>query len=181
MSAAWANEAATSAAAAGHGEVFYQTAEFWVLVAFFMLIGAIGKNAYVHITAALDMRSEAIKEQIEEAAKLRDEAQEMLASFERKQRDAANEAKGIVEHAQKEASRIADHAVEELKKSLKRREQLAMERIAQAEAKAIEEVRTLAVDVTISATRRLLSEKMSSAKASSVIDGAIDELPEKLN
>jgi len=178
MSVAWANEAA---AAAGHGEAFYQTAEFWVFIAFFMLIGAVGKKAYLKVTAALDFRSEFINDQIEEAAKLRGEAQEMLASFERKQHDAANEAREIVERAQKEASRIADHAVEELKKSLKRREKLAIDRIAQAEAKALEEVRALAVDVTISATRRLLSEKISSAKASSIIDDAIRELPEKLN
>ncbi|HEB79898.1 MAG TPA: F0F1 ATP synthase subunit B [Rhodospirillales bacterium] len=177
MSAAWA--ASEGTAAAEHA--FYQSAEFWVAVAFVMLMAAIGKTAYAKLVEALDMRAMDIKEQIDEAVKLREEAQNMLASFERKQRDAANEAKEIVERAQAEAARLAAHAAEELEKALKRREQLAMERISQAEAKAVEEVRTLAVDVTINATRQLLSEKISAKKTASMVDGAIEELPEKLN
>lgn len=177
MSTAWASEAA----GAGHVEAFYQTPEFWVFIAFVMLVGASGKLIYSKLTAALDMRADNIREQLEEAAKLREDAQEMLAAFERKQRDAANEAKDITERAKAEAKRLAGHAAEELEKALKRREQLAMERISQAESKALDEVRTLAVEVAINATRELLSEEISAKKAASMVDDAIKDLPEKLN
>lgn len=69
----------------------------------------------------------------------------------------------------------------ELEKAVERREQMAMERIAQAEAKAVAEVRGEAVDIALEATRRLLAEKLTGKKADALIDDAIKELPEKLH
>ena len=69
----------------------------------------------------------------------------------------------------------------DLEAQLSRREQLALEKIAQAEASAIEDVRNQAVDVAIAATARLLSENLDQARAEALVDAAIRELPEKFN
>ncbi len=172
---AWAAEAAAEA-----GEAFYEAPEFWVMVAFVVLVGGVFKPVARRIGAALDDRAETIKNQLDEAARLREEAQELLASYERKQRDAVKEAEEIVERARKEADRLGAKAAENLEKALKRRQQLAMERIARAEAEALNQVRGVAVDVALDATRRLLAEKMSGKRADAMIDAAIEELPEKL-
>ena len=55
-----------------------------------------------------------------------------------------------------------------------------MDRIAQAEATALDEIRALAVDVALDATARLLADELSADKSKAMIDDAIKELPDKL-
>ncbi len=172
---------ALAAEASGHPEAFYEAPEFWVMVAFFIIVATAGKAVFRMITLSLDKRTETISNQIEQSTKLREEAQDLLASYERKQRDAVKEAEEIVERARAEADRQAAQSAEDLEKSLKRRQELAMERISQAEAKALEEVRAMTVDLTIDATRRLLDKNITAEKADAMIDEAIKELPGKLS
>lgn len=173
MSAAWAAETAAA-------EAFYQTPNFWVMVAFVILIASCGKVLFRMITEALDKRGRTINDQIEEAVHLREEAQDLLASYERKQRDAAEEAERIVAQARDEAGRLSEQAAVDLEAALKRRERQAMDRIAQAEATALDEIRALAVDVALDATAKILADEMTANKSKALIDDAIKELPEKL-
>ncbi len=167
--------------AAGHAAAFYETPEFWVALAFVIMIGGAFKPVMRIITTALDNRASQIRNQIDEAQRLRDEAQELLASYERKQRDAAREAEQIVERARRETERSRENAAQELERSLQRREQSAMDRIAQAETQAIEEIRATAVDVAMEATRRILASDLPKKKAGAMIDEAIKDLPDKLH
>jgi F-type H+-transporting ATPase subunit b len=177
---AWA--AAAAEAGAEHGaEPFYLSAEFWVFVAFVVFVLLVGRTAFHVVTIALDDRAQRIKDQVDEATRLAEEAQQLLATYERKQRDAAAEAEAVVELARREADRLSDQAAQDLERSLKRREQLAFERIAQAEAGAIAEVRAKATEIALEATRRLLAERVSGERADALIDAAIDELPKRLN
>ncbi|MBL6958524.1 MAG: F0F1 ATP synthase subunit B [Rhodospirillales bacterium] len=173
--------AAETGASGAPAEAFYVAPEFWVAVAFVILIGAFGRKVYGIAVEALDKRSAAIQEQIDEATRLREEAQELLATYERKQRDAADDAKEIVERARREAEAIGDQAASALEEQLKRRQQMAEERIAQAENAAVEEVRRQAVEVAIEATRKVLSEQLDAKKADALVEKAIKELPDKLH
>jgi F-type H+-transporting ATPase subunit b len=164
-----------------HAGAFYDDPTFWVMIAFIITVAVAFRPAVRMITTALDKRAETISNQIDEATRLRDEAQELLASFQRKQRDAVKEAEQIVANAEEDAKRLAVRAAENLERALERREQAAMERIAQAEAKALAEVQSLAVDVALDATRRLLSEQITGAKANAMIDAAIKDLPGKIH
>lgn len=177
---AWAATDPSAAAEHAH-QPFYLTGEFWVAVGFILFVLLVGRTAYRVVTAALDERAQRIKDQVEEATRLAEEAQQLLATYERKQRDAAAEAETVVEMARREADRLADQAAKDLERSLKRREALAFERIAQAEASAIAEVRAKATEVALDATRRLLVERVSGARAGALIDAAIKELPKRLN
>ncbi len=176
---AWAAEAATHAAE--HPEPFYATAEFMVAIAMLVFLFFVGRRAVNLLGVALDDRAEKIKNRIDEAARLADEAQATLASYERKQRDAAEEAASILSSARREAERLAADAKIELEQTLKRREAQAMDRIAQAEKAAIDEVRGHAVDVAIDATRRLLAERLTPQQQNALIDSAIGELPKRLH
>ncbi len=171
MSVAYASEAA-----GGHG-AFYDAPEFWVMIAFVITVGLVGKTIVQKITTAMDERSEGIRSEIEEATRLREEAQDLLASYERKQRDAAEEARKIADRAKSEADYLLKKAEEDLKNLLGRRERQAKDRIAQAEAAAIDDVRAAAIDLALEASRRLLAQKMTGAKANNLIDAAIKELP----
>ena len=154
---------------------------FWTAVAFVIFIGLAYKPAMKKIGGALDERAETIRTQIEEAQQLREDAQALLANYKRKQRDALKEAEDIVAHARDEAKRTQEQAAIDLDIALKRREAQALEKIAQAEAKALQEVREKAVDVAMAATRRLLVDQVDTKVANTLVDDAIAQLPGKLH
>lgn len=169
-------------AAAQHApESFYATAEFWVAIGFIILLALVGRRAYRLVTVSLDERAERIRGRLDEAARLAEEAQALLATYERKQRDAAGEAEQILADARREVDRLTEHAAEDLERSLRRREEMAIERIAHAEAAAVAEVRSRAVDVAMAATERLIADKMTPKQADALVDAAIAELPSKLH
>ncbi len=162
-------------------EKFLQTPETWVLVAFIIFMLFALWKGWTPLTAALDKRAATISNEIDEARKLRDEAQALLAEYQRKQRDAADEAQQMLKHAEEEAERVRARAEDDLKASLARREQQARDRIAQAEAQAIADVRNIASEVALLATASLISTKLDDAAAQSLIDQTIDSLPGHLN
>lgn len=155
--------------------------EFWVAVGFIVLVLAGARRGWMTIKSGLDDRAERIRTSLDEAARLRDEAQHLLAEYQRKQRNAAKEIDDLLAAARAEAERASAHASRTLDELVKRREQLAVDKIAQAEADALQAVRNTAVDVAIAATYRLLGDKIDSAAASGLVDRAIAELPQKLH
>lgn len=154
---------------------------FWVLVAFVIFVAAVSRPISRMAGSALDSRGDKIRDELDEAERLRTEAQDLLASYQRKQRDAAKEAEAIVAHAREEAERMTVRAAEELEVSLARRERLAIERIEQAEVRAVAEVRALAVDIAIDATRDMIEKTVQGDKASAMIDASIQDLSHRLN
>lgn len=172
---------AHAADAAGHAAPFYATAEFWVAMAFVVVVGLAARPVFRAAAAGLDARAEKIKAKLDEARKLREDAQSLLAEYQRKQRDAMQEADAIVAHAKAEAERAAQQAAADLEASVKRREQQAMDRIAQAEAAAMAEVRNLAVDIAVGAATKVIAEKVTADTANGMIDDAIKALPQKLH
>lgn len=158
------------------------TAEFWVAVSF---VGFILLILYFKVpgmvTEALDKRAAQIKEELDEARKLREEAQAMLADYERKQRDAEKEAESIIKLAQEEAEALAEETRENLKASLERRAQLAEDKIARAEEQALGEVRAAAVNVAIAAAEQIIEKKMTPVASKKLVDQSIKDLKTKLN
>ena len=154
---------------------------FWVAIAFIIFVGLTYKPLSKAMGDGLDKRSEQIRQELEEAAQLREEAQRTLAEYKRIQGEAAREAEELIAHTKVEAARLRDQAEKDMEAALKRREQAAVENIAQAEAKALDEVRNKAVDIAIAATGKLLVEKLDSARADAFIDQSIAELRSKLH
>ena len=160
---------------------FLRDPEFWILVAFVVVIVLLWKPAARSLTKSLDERADKIRADLERAAKLRTDAQALLAEYQQKQRDALKEAEAIMAQAKADAERLSAQAAADLEAALKRREQMAMQRIAQAEHQALAEVRAAAVDIAIAATGKLLTDKLDPAKQDALVDGAIKALQGKLN
>ena len=158
----------------------FQSPEFWVAVGFLILVALIVKPAAKAITAALDARTERIRASLDDATQLREEAQRLLTDYQRKQRDAAREIDELVASAEAEAKNLAKEAAARLEESLARREQLARDKIAQAEAEALQQVRNTAIDLAIAATQRLMAERIDQQAAARLIDESIAELPSRI-
>jgi F-type H+-transporting ATPase subunit b len=155
--------------------------EVWLLGALAIVIAIAWKPAKRGILGALDGRAQRIASELEEAKKLREEAQSRLAELQRKQRDAMNEAEEIIAHARSEAERHREEAAKALEDQLARREQQAMDRIAQAESQAAADVQRLAADLATAAARQIIAEQVDDKKAAEMIDQTIQDLPNRLH
>ena len=155
--------------------------EFWVGVGFLIFLVVASKPGYRAIAGALDKRSARIRSNIDEAAKLRAEAEALFATYQQKQREALREADDILAAARSEAERTHRQAADDLVAAIKRREQQAVEKIAEAEAEAMAQVRGAAAEIAIAATRELIAAKLPPERARKLIDDAIAELPRALN
>ncbi|MEE2980797.1 MAG: F0F1 ATP synthase subunit B [Pseudomonadota bacterium] len=154
---------------------------FWVSLAFIVFVAAVYRPVSKMMGDALDGRAEKIRGELDEAVRLREEAQTLLAGYERQQNGALKEAEGILAHARDEAERQAVHAAEALEELIRRREAQAMDRIARAEEDATAGVRAAAVDLAIQATRKLLTSELDEARRAKLVDDAIGELDDKLH
>lgn len=156
---------------------------FWVMIAFFAFIGLIlYYKVPKTIGGALDSRAEAIRKELEEARRLRDEAQALLADYKRKSAEAENEAKAILEQAKRESEALASETRKNLTEAVERRTRLAEEKIARAEAQALSEVRSSAVDNAIAAAEKVLKVRATDVTtAKTLIENGIRDLEGKLN
>jgi F-type H+-transporting ATPase subunit b len=163
---------------------WYQTLEnphTWVYLAFFIFVALAGPKIWRALAQMLDRRSLKIKADLDEAQKLKDEAQALLAEYQRKQRDAMREAEEIIANAKGLAQRQIKDAGKKLEENLARREKASLEKIAQAEAQALAEVRREAVDVATAAAARVIQSQIDGARGSALIDQAIAEVEKKLH
>lgn len=159
-----------------------RSAEFWVAVSFVIFVGILLYYKVPAVIAkALDDRAAGIRRELDEARRLREEAQALLADYEKKHRNAAEEAQSIVDTARREAEAIAAEMRSNLKETLARRTRLAEEKIARAEAQAVNDVRAAAVERAIVAAERLLRDKASGAGGTALIDQGIRDLKSQLN
>ena len=155
---------------------------FWVLLSF---IGFMALLAYMGVPMMvgriLDERADGIRKELDEARRLREDAQALLADYQRKARDAETEAKSIVDQAKREALSLAADSKKQLDESIERRTKVAEDKIARAEAQAISEVRATAVDTALAAAERLLKTRVPGQVGDSLIDQSIRDLKGKLN
>ena len=160
----------------------WQTAEFWVAVAFLAFVAVLIKMKVPSlITTALDNRANAIRQELDQARRLREEAQDLLAEYQQKRRQADNEAKAIVEQARREAEMLQSESARALVESMERRSRLAEEKISRAEAQALGEVRAAAVEAAIAAAEQVLRSRAQGDVARGLVDDAIRDLNGRLN
>lgn len=156
-------------------------ATIWATISLLIFIGiVIYFGVPKMITKMLDQRIAQIEEDLAEAKRLRVEAEALLVDYERKRASAEGEAESIVTAAREEAKRLADEASAKLTDLIARRTKAVQDKIAQAEAQALGEVRASAAELTVAAARIVLSQQMTS-KGDDLVAKAIRDVGAKLN
>ncbi|MFG1477762.1 ATP F0F1 synthase subunit B [Xanthobacter sp. V4C-4] len=159
-----------------------ELAELWVAIAFLVFVGLLlYAGTHRAIASALDKRGSRIAAELEEARRLKEEAQKLVAEFKRKQREAEAEAESIVTAAKAEAERLASEAKAKLEDFVTRRTKMAEAKIAQAERQAVADVKALAADTAARAAEGLLAVATTGQVADRLLTGAIDQVKSKLN
>jgi len=156
--------------------------ENWVALGFLCFVGLlVYLGAHRKIFEAIDGRQARIKSELDEARRLREEAQALLAEFERKGREAETEAEAIIAGAKVEADRLAAEAKTKMEDFVVRRTKMAEAKIVQAEAQALADVRSAASDAAVAAAEKILSAAAKGKVAEDLLAQGIEDVRKKFN
>jgi len=157
-------------------------AENFVALGFVIFLGLlIYLGAHRRVIDGIDRRQARIKAELDEAVRLREEAQSVLAEFERKGREAEAEAASIIAGAEAEAERLAVEAKARMEDFVVRRTKMAEAKIAQAEAQALADVRSAAADTAAAAAERILSAAAKGKVAEDLLARGIEDIKKRFN
>jgi F-type H+-transporting ATPase subunit b len=156
--------------------------DLWIGLSFVIFIVLAARYLWPMIGSSLDQRGSQIRDQLEQAARLREEAQALLASYEKERADKLREAESIVANAKAEADELRERAATELKQALDRRSQQAQERIARAETDALVAIRSQMVETATNAARDVITSQLANAPESDPsIANAVDAISRQIH
>jgi F-type H+-transporting ATPase subunit b len=138
-------------------------------------------GAHRRVVTGIDARQARIRSELDEAVRLREEAQAVLAEFEKKAREAESEAASIVSGAKAEAERLAVEAKARMEDFVLRRTRMAEAKIAQAEAQALADVRAAAADTAVAAAEKILAAAARGKIAEDLLARGIEDIKKKFN
>jgi F-type H+-transporting ATPase subunit b len=157
-------------------------AETWVAISFLIFVGIlIYVGAPNLVLNALDNRAKRVQDELDEARRLKDEAQKLLSEYQAKQKQAETEAAGIVAGAKAEAERIAAEAKTKMEEFVARRTKMAEAKIAQAEAQAVADVRAAAAEAAVAAAEKILTVEVKGKVADDLVARGIGDVKSRLN
>jgi F-type H+-transporting ATPase subunit b len=157
-------------------------ATFWAFVALVIFLGIVFyMKVPGMISKSLDDRADKIRNELDEARRLREEAQQLLADYQRKRKEAEQEAGDIVAAAKREADQLVVEAQKRTEEYVARRTALAEQKISQAERDAVNEVRASAVDIAVEAARKLLGDKVDAKTGADLFKSSLQQVKAKLN
>ncbi|KNG94744.1 F0F1 ATP synthase subunit B [Pseudaestuariivita atlantica] len=173
----------SSPALAAPGPFFsLRNTDFVVLIAFLIFVGVLlYLKVFNLLGGLLDKRAAGIRDELDEARKLREDAQAILASYERKQAEVQEQAQRIIDTSKREAAEAAEKAKADLQVSIERRLAAAEDQIASAEASAVKEVRDTAIGVATAAARDVVAKQLTAEDADKMIEDAIAEVDTRLH
>ena len=161
-----------------HG--FFGEPRTWVAIAFVIFFAIFGNRLWKALAAMLDKHAANVRAELDEASRLRTEAEAMLKDAKARRESALTEARAMLDSARAEASRVGEQARVDAESAGRRREQMAMDRIAAAEKAAVSDVRLAAADIASRAAQEVIAATLSAEGDAPLIDRAIAGLPAAL-
>jgi F-type H+-transporting ATPase subunit b len=157
-------------------------AEAWVAIAFVIFLCLlVYLGAHRRVIDGIDQRKARIQTELDEARRLREEAEALLAEYQRKRNEADREAEAIIASANVEAERLAAEGKARMEDFVTRRTKMAEAKIAQAEAQALAEVRSAAADAAVAAAEKILSTSAKGKIADDLVTRGIADLRKTFN
>lgn len=157
-------------------------AEFWVGAGLLIFLGIVffGAKAHKATAAALDAKAASIQANLDEAARIRDEARRLLEGLQAERADAERQAKEMLATAEVQVRQFEAEAKAKLEEAIERRRRMAEQKIATAEAQAAAEVKAAAAELAAQMAESVLAQRLTGAKADPLVDRAIGQLASKL-
>ncbi|HIB18899.1 MAG TPA: F0F1 ATP synthase subunit B [Alphaproteobacteria bacterium] len=162
-------------------EHLFENPETWVLVAFVIFVALLVKKASPVIISALDARATRIRDELEDATRLREEGQSLLAQYQHQQRGVKSEAEAMLERARRDSKLMMETATARLAEQLLQREKQARQNIARTEAQVVDQVCAAAAELAIATAEQLIIQNLDKSQAMALIDRSIEDLGARLS
>lgn len=156
-------------------------AAIWVAISFAIFAVLAFKLGRKSVTGALDSKIQEIKDEIENAERIRVEAQELLAQYQRKQQDAEKEAKEMVKNAKAQAKTIKKTMQSELDEIMARREAQLAERMKRLEENAVAKIQNEAADIAVEATTEMIMQALDDKTQKTLTDNSVNVISKQIN
>lgn len=155
---------------------FFHSQMFWLVLCFVVLLIFMQKFAVPAISKSLDDRATQIKQDLQDAQKLKKDAEELLADYNAKMHEASKEVDRVLAKAKSDAKKLAEKESAELEEKLQARAKKATAAIETAKNKAAEELKEQAYKLVVTATEKLVLESVDSKKAKALTAKAIKDI-----
>ncbi len=149
---------------------------FWTIITFLVLLWALQKLAWKPIVGALESREQRIKSALDEAEKNRQEAEKKLAEYQQMIEHAKKESQEIVAKGRKTAEMLKSEIVQKADQEATRLVEKARRDISLEREKAIEDIRKLAVDLSLDAASKLIGKSLTDADHKEIVKKYIQEM-----
>ncbi len=154
-----------------------QNAEFWIMIAILVFFVVLWRAKVPGMaTKALDDAAAKVQAQLDEAKRLREEAQALLTQIQTQRAETERAAAELLRNAEKDAERMRAEAAVRLEEDVKRRGQMAERRIALAEAQAAGQVKAAAAEMAAQAAEAVFVSRIAGATTDPLIDRGLSKL-----
>jgi F-type H+-transporting ATPase subunit b len=160
---------------------FFTEPKTWVAVATILFFVAAFRPAKKALLGMIDARTAEITRTLEQASKLKDEAQILLENIQRKNSKSQQEADAIINQAKQEAEAIITEANQKLAQDIENRKKMALQKIASLQEVATTEIKTHITNLTIEVSRKLLVDNIDGNVSKNIVSNSIEKLSKTLH
>lgn len=166
----------SAAAATGHEhEIFYQSAEFWVAMAFVLTVLLLARPIFKAVSSLINKHIENIRERINSAEQLHHDAEKLLASYERKFRNVQKEVDTILKKSQNEIEYLRKASISRMEQEMVQKEKDVADKLTEAKNSAVKEISEIAGNLSINAARKIIAEKLGNKEVDALIEASIEK------
>jgi len=152
---------------------------FWSVISFGILLFLLKRFALPGILGILETREKKIKDSLDQAERLKQEAHQLLAQYEAKLRSIHEEGRAILESARKQAQLQIEENERRVEHETQRMLAEARSEIQREQQQVLREVRRAAVDLTLLAAEKILSRSLTDADHRRLIAEAVQEITQQ--
>ena len=148
----------------------------WSVITFLLLLLVLSKVAWGPIISALESREKEIRDALNSAALAKEDAEKATSDYEKIKQEAHSEAQAILADAKTVKEKMISDAVSEAKKKADIETQNALQSINAEKEKAVNEIKTAAVDLSIKAASKLIEKNLDNNDNRKLVNDAIDKI-----
>ena len=152
----------------------------WVLIAFILFFVLVGKKLWSALTTNLDQRKKMIEDELNEAKKLREEAQIELNASLKKQKEINKQVLDIINEAKSTAKQIESDALKKSYIIIKRKEEQAKQKINNAQIEAINNIKNISAELSVKSAKVYIQNELDSKIQKTLYSDSKEKLKEKL-
>ena len=149
---------------------------FWSVITFLLLLFILSKVAWGPIISALETREKQIREALDSAANAKADAEKAPADYESIKQEAQVEAQKLLSDAKIAKENMINQAVSEAKTKAENEMKSALDSIEAEKEKAVKEIKSFVVDLSIQAASKLISKNLDDSDNRKFVDETIDEI-----